>query len=183
MLRFHSRLFGTAVLVTAVMISLARADEEMGDFARGAKYYADNCGRCHKARAPSEHRDREWSMVITHMRVAAGLPGQQARDVEAYLRASNNPPRPVAPVEVATSALSGAQLLDSYGCRACHVIGGRGGAIAPELDSVFERRDLEWVRVQIQRPREHNQTTVMPELNLTDAEVGAILEELGRELH
>ena len=178
MLRFHSRLVGTAILVTAVMIPLARADEVMGDFARGAKYYADNCGRCHKARAPSEHRDREWSIVVTHMRVVAGLPGQQARDVEAYLRASNNPPRPVAPVEVATSALSGAQLLDSYGCRACHVIGGRGGAIAPELDSVFERRDREWVRVQIQRPREHNQSTVMPELNLTDDQVATIVEVL-----
>ncbi|MCH7645404.1 MAG: c-type cytochrome [Myxococcales bacterium] len=178
MLRFHSRLVGTAVLVMAVMIPLARADEVMGDFARGAKYYADNCGRCHKARAPSEHRDREWSIVVTHMRVAAGLPGQQARDVEAYLRASNNPPRPVAPVELATSALSGAQLLDSYGCRACHVIGGRGGVIAPELDSVFERRDLEWVRVQIQHPRQHNQSTVMPDFGFTDDQVATIIEVL-----
>ncbi len=178
MLRFHSRLFRTAVFVTAVMIPLARADEEMGDFARGAKYYADNCGRCHKARAPSEHRDREWSIVVTHMRVAAGLPGQQARDVEAYLRASNNPPRPVAPVELATSVLSGAQLLDSYGCRACHVIGGRGGAIAPELDSVFERRDLEWVRVQIQHPRQHNPLTVMPDFGFTDDQAAMIVEVL-----
>ena len=80
------------VVIVPLLGTLALADEIEGDFARGAKYYADNCGRCHKARAPQEHRPREWSIVIQHMRIVAGLPGQQARDVEAFLRASSIPP-------------------------------------------------------------------------------------------
>ena len=162
--------------VTAGAIS-SSADEVKGDLARGAKFYSDNCGRCHNARAPTEHRDREWSIALIHMRIVAGLPGQQARDIEAFLRASNNPPRPV--TRAVPAGLSPEQLLDLYGCRGCHLIGGRGGAVGPELDTVFERRDVEWIRAQIQRPRDHNPTTLMPQFGLSDAEVDAIIEALG----
>ena len=179
MLRIHSRFFGTAVLVTAVMIPLARADEVTGDFARGAKYYADNCGRCHKARSPSEHRDREWSIIITHMRITAGLPGQQARDIYAFMAASNNPPPLVLKKSaVVPVALSGTQIVTQYGCSGCHKIGGTGGIIAPDLQGVFERRDEAWIRTQIQHPRQHNPLTVMPDFGFTDDQVAAIVEVL-----
>ena len=52
-----------------------------GDPVRGAKYYSDNCGRCHNPRGPMEHRDRDWSIIITHMWITAGLPSQQATDI------------------------------------------------------------------------------------------------------
>jgi mono/diheme cytochrome c family protein len=150
-----------------------------GDPVRGAKFYSDNCGRCHNARAAVEHRDRDWSIVITHMRITAGLPGQQARDIYAFIRESNNPPRTTARVApAAVEKLSGAQMLDRYGCRGCHTIRGAGGTIAPNLQGVFERREEEWIRVQIQRPQEHNPRTVMPTFGLTDDQVGAIIESL-----
>ncbi len=61
----------------------AVADEVNGDVGRGAKFYSDNCARCHNARPPSEHRAREWSVIIVHMRLVGRIPGAQARDIEA----------------------------------------------------------------------------------------------------
>jgi len=114
------------------------------------------------------------------MRVIAGLPGDQAREIEAFLRASNNPPLRVAARRTPSKKLSGEQLLQQYGCRGCHQIEGVGGTIGPSLDKLFERRDEAWVRTQILRPRSHNPKTVMPELRLSDDEVTAIILELRR---
>ena len=83
-----------SILGLAISVVSPSAEEKGGDFARGAKYYADNCGRCHNPRAPVEHRPREWSIVMPHMRIVAGLPAQQARDIEEFLRRSSLPPRP-----------------------------------------------------------------------------------------
>ncbi len=158
------------------------ADEEEGDFSRGAKYYSDNCGRCHNFRSAVELRDRDWSIVMTHMRVTAGLPGGQARDIKTFLQRSSYPPQPQSVAkESALTGVSGEVLIDRFACRGCHVIDGRGGTVGLELDSVFERRDVEWIRVQIQHPREHNPATVMPDLGLTDSQVEAVIESLGAD--
>ncbi len=179
MLRRFGWLAGCLILGSTLGELPSRGDEPQGEVARGAKFYSDNCARCHKARPAMEHRDREWSIVMTHMRITAGLPGQQARDIQAFLWASNNPsPLILKKTGVAPAALSGTQMVDQYGCRGCHKIGGKGGVIAPDLQGVFERRDEGWIRTQIQHPRQHNPQTVMPNLGLSNAEVDAILEAL-----
>ncbi len=58
-------------------------------FVRGAQTWADNCGRCHNMRDPKEMRDDQWRVVVSHMRVRAGLTGQEARDILAFLQGSN----------------------------------------------------------------------------------------------
>ena len=73
------------------------------------------------------------------MRVIAGLPGDQARAVEAFLRASNNPPARVVRTR-APSGLSGKELIQRFGCRGCHRISGQGGTIGPSLAGIFDRR-------------------------------------------
>ena len=57
--------------------------------ARGAKAWADTCSRCHNLRAPDELDDKAWEISVIHMRVRANIPGQTARDIEAFLKASN----------------------------------------------------------------------------------------------
>ena len=155
----------------------AKADHRDGDPIRGGRLYSDNCGRCHNPRPPNEHINRDWSIVMTHMRIVAGLPGQQARDVHAFLTASNNPPRQVATTRGPVTE-SGAGVVDQYMCRGCHVIGGDGGNLGPDLAGLFQRRNDEWIRVQIQNPRTHNSASVMPELGLTSAQVDAIMDTL-----
>ena len=60
-----------------------------GQVARGAKAWAENCNRCHNLRDPNELQDYEWDVSVNHMRIRAGLPGQVARDIKAFLKASN----------------------------------------------------------------------------------------------
>ncbi len=170
------------ILVMGVPFTAFAAEpaDEMPNFARGASLYSSNCGRCHNARGPGEYSDATWPLVVTHMRVIAGLPGDQAREIEAFLRASNNPPLRVAASRTPSKKVSGEQLLQLYGCRGRHQIEGVGGTIGPSLDKLFERRDEAWVRTQILRPRSHNPKTVMPELRLSDDEVTAIILELRR---
>ncbi len=70
----------------------AHAEQETPDpavFARGAKAWAENCARCHNMRDPKEFRDDLWRPIVYHMRVRAGLTGQETRDILLFLQASN----------------------------------------------------------------------------------------------
>ena len=62
---------------------------DMVAFARGAKAWANTCSRCHNMRDPKELSDAQWKVVSTHMRLRAGLDGQQMRDITVFLQASN----------------------------------------------------------------------------------------------
>ena len=58
-------------------------------FARGAKAWSENCGRCHNLRDPKELRDDQWRAASMHMRVRGNLTGQDTRDILAFLQGSN----------------------------------------------------------------------------------------------
>ena len=62
---------------------------EGGDLSRGAQTWVNNCARCHNARDPKEFRDDQWRPIAFHMRIRAGLTGQQTRDVLKFLQESN----------------------------------------------------------------------------------------------
>lgn len=171
-----------ALLTMVCSTPVALAGSQKSDPGRGARVYSENCGRCHNTRPVSQFNDRNWSTIVTHMRVVAGLPGQQARDVEAFLRASNNPPREVASSVGRALQQSGEALLDRYGCRGCHTIAGKGGTIAPNLDAALQRHDEAWVRDQIRNPRSHNARTIMPVVGASPAEIDQILEFLRQQL-
>ena len=65
------------------------ATPNASDFARGAQAWADNCARCHAMRDPKSLTDTEWQVVTTHMRLRAGLEGQQTKQIIEFLKASN----------------------------------------------------------------------------------------------
>lgn len=56
--------------------------------ARGAKAWADHCGRCHNLRSPSELNAELWDVSVQHMRVRANLPGSVADDIKLFLMSS-----------------------------------------------------------------------------------------------
>lgn len=86
-------LFASVLWVTPVAVAEPAAEEARNDkqpsVARGAKAWAEHCGRCHNYRSPDELRDNEWEVSVTHMRLVANLPGDMARDILAFLQASN----------------------------------------------------------------------------------------------
>lgn len=78
---------GQPTAMAAESDSATQADP--AQFARGAQTWADNCARCHNMRNPKELRDDQWRAAMAHMRVRAGLTGQEMRDVLAFLQESN----------------------------------------------------------------------------------------------
>lgn len=82
--------FATTLMLTRhEAIAQEASAQGAAQFARGAQTWADNCSRCHNMRAPKELRDDQWRAAVTHMRVRGNLTGQEARDVLAFLQASN----------------------------------------------------------------------------------------------
>jgi len=72
--------------------AVAGQDKSMPDpaqFARGAKAWANTCGQCHNLRDPKEFSDKSWDVIVNHMRTVAPLPGGEAGDIKAFLKASN----------------------------------------------------------------------------------------------
>lgn len=105
---------------------------------RGARAWADNCGECHNLRSPQDLADAQASVAVAHMRVRAKLPGDMARDILAFLQASNDRQAaaeapaatpsglPAAPVTMAAGdPVRGAQVYQET-CVACHGENGRG---------------------------------------------------------
>jgi len=89
-----------AIISTGLALTLAQrpafaagteeaAQSDPMQFARGAQTWANTCARCHNMRDPKELRDDQWRAAIAHMRVRAGLTGQEARDVLIFLQGSN----------------------------------------------------------------------------------------------
>lgn len=59
------------------------------EFAKAAKVWQQVCGSCHNLRGPKELTDAEWDVAVGQMEVRAGLPPEQARLIDAFLKASN----------------------------------------------------------------------------------------------
>lgn len=103
---------------------------EAGDFSQGSKVWSENCARCHNMRSPSELRDEQWVMAAFHMRVRAGLTGQETRDVLTFLQNSNARIKRVEydtskPIVDVSANISGKRIYENN-CMACHGADGRG---------------------------------------------------------
>ena len=170
----------------------AYAQDAATDVARGAEVYGAMCGRCHTARSPLEHTDRQWVTIANHMRVRANLTGQQMRAVLAFLQATNTDPGRPSPLEsgartgLPTADYSGPvsadpdviargkQLTSGNACLGCHVIGGVGGNVGPSLNGVVRRLGAADVRHKLANPTFNNSTSMMPNFGLTREQIEAI---------
>lgn len=65
------------------------AKQNLASYARGAQAWANNCSRCHNARDPKDYRDDQWPVIMQHMRIRAGLTGQETRDILKFMQGSN----------------------------------------------------------------------------------------------
>ncbi|WP_322002981.1 cytochrome c [Marinobacter alexandrii] len=83
--------FMAALFIGGAGSAAAQDPDDPMAFVRGAQSWADNCARCHNMRDPAEFRDDVWEPTVLHMRIRAGLTGQEARDIQAFLQKSNDP--------------------------------------------------------------------------------------------
>lgn len=79
---------------------------------------------------------------------------------------------------VEPTASVGAELVEQYGCRSCHRIGGQGALKAPALDGITRRVDdpaQVTLRLWLLNPKAVRANTAMPNFHLSDSEIDAIL--------
>ncbi len=102
---FHSRcsrpgliLLGVAFAVTCMVQGCSSTGEPVPPPAggsedlvvmAGAKAWADNCIRCHNIRTPASLSDRQWRIVVHHMRVRCMLTPQEHESILRFLQAAN----------------------------------------------------------------------------------------------
>ena len=55
----------------------------------GALAWTQNCMRCHNLRNPKERSDREWDVIVHHMRVRANLTSEEHRLILRFLQSAN----------------------------------------------------------------------------------------------
>lgn len=55
----------------------------------GALLWSQNCMRCHNLRNPRERSDRQWDIIVHHMRVRANLTAEEHRAILGFLQAAN----------------------------------------------------------------------------------------------
>ena len=126
-------LFAVFLLTLGGLVTVAKAAEfpEAGNFSNGSKVWADNCSRCHNMRGPKELRDDQWITTAYHMRLRAGLTGQETRDVITFLQSSNTKSTASGATQIAAVISAGDTGKEIYtkSCIACH--GGDGEGAFP----------------------------------------------------
>jgi len=78
----------TLALLTTMSSNLVANENKVGDPINGVQVWADVCARCHNVRPPEDFSKRAWEYSMNHMRIRAGLTGQETRDILAFLRDS-----------------------------------------------------------------------------------------------
>jgi mono/diheme cytochrome c family protein len=169
----------------------AAADQEASAVEQGARTYGAMCGRCHNPRSPLERSDRDWVVIINHMRVRANLTGKESRNVLAFLQATNTDPSVPAgagaegpslrhgpPSDDPEAIAQGRQMVTAKACVGCHVVGETGGSLGPSLNGVVEGRGADYVRKKLANPVFDNAASMMPNFGLTEEQIEAMLAYL-----
>ena len=74
------------LLTVTLALSTLQADEPyQPDIAKGAEVWADVCMRCHNLRQPADLSSRAWKYSMNHMRIRAGLTGEETQDIFAFI--------------------------------------------------------------------------------------------------
>ena len=103
-------LIGIAITLT-IMSTTGYAEDKNETELSGSELWAQNCGRCHNFRGPQEFNDSQWNIIVNHMRVIGGIPGNQARAIIKFLQEANNPP--LEPLEIETTKIDEVSLEDA----------------------------------------------------------------------
>ncbi|MBI5201611.1 MAG: c-type cytochrome [Elusimicrobia bacterium] len=121
-------------------------------------------------RGPERHPfDRPW-LTLTGIGALAGFAG--------LTWAGYNSPLTNPIVEKDPVALEGQRIYRDLNCSYCHVLGGRGGKVGPNLDLALGTRDELWLTKHFRDPQSVTPGSTMPKLNLLDDEIHSLVAYL-----
>ena len=157
-------------LVTALLHAQVRplSQATPDDIAAGKRLFSTQCAWCHGTdgvggSGPSLQRvtlghaasDTDLISILRNGIAGTEMPGFQwsltdamAWKTAAYVRSLGR----TTPEPVPGSAERGAAIYDAKGCQACHILGGRGAALGPELTTIGALRGTSYLREAIVKP-------------------------------
>jgi len=150
------------------------------DNVQGATVFNLNCARCHQARPAHEFSDREWDVIVPHMREKAHLDAEEAANVLGFLRNTNLPENAQYGVIPSRKAADGAELVERFACIGCHTIDGNGGVLGPSLDDISAKRSRDFLQQKMENPQFNNPASPMPQFPLSAGEIEAIIDYLSQ---
>jgi mono/diheme cytochrome c family protein len=68
----------------------------------------------------------------------------------------------------------GQQLYEKLGCRGCHIVGGQGGYVGPDLSDSGQRLKPGWVVAWLQKPEQWKPGTLQPDYGFTPEDARAL---------
>jgi cytochrome c oxidase cbb3-type subunit 3 len=158
------RWIGTTALVTNAMAQTAI--QPPPDLAAGRKIFESQCALCHGqtgtgGRGPSLNRPRlikaaddDALRKVIQDGIPPEMPGawqlsaHEVAGVAGYVRSLGRVP----PEILAGDADRGAEIYQTRGCAACHMIAGKGEGFGPELTDIGARRNGGYLRQTLLKP-------------------------------
>lgn len=167
------------ILLLVVLFSPALlATTATGQNGEGAKVFNDNCARCHAPRAPAEQSDAGWETIMHHMHTRGYFTERERVAVLRFLQHNNRTKAPAAKKAPAAQTADARELVTRFGCKGCHIMEGGGGTIGPSLDTVFQRRDADFISKKLANPKIDNPRSVMPFFSLSEKDKELLVQHL-----
>lgn len=77
--------FITSLIFMSLSSVVSAHETPKADMVNGAQVWSEVCMRCHNLRGPEDLNKRAWEYSMNHMRIRAGLTGQETRDVLKFI--------------------------------------------------------------------------------------------------
>ena len=79
------------ILFTSAIQTYALGNSLSGpaDISQGSQQWGHQCSRCHNFRSATEFDAKKWQTILLHMRIQAGISGQESRNIYAFLSAQS----------------------------------------------------------------------------------------------
>ena len=172
--------FGLFLLLGFLAMAVAGPGPLQSQELDGAAVYSNHCALCHQPRSPAEFSDSAWAIIVHHMHTRGYLTEAETLAVRKFLLENNRTSAvtPPEPSDGTATEMTATELIARNGCRGCHIINGKGGTIGPNLDTVFARRDVDYLMRKLTDPRFDNRRSVMPFFPLSEAQKKVIIAHL-----
>ncbi len=144
-----------------------RAQADDSSLARGKRLFENQCGRCHGIKGAGGTGPSLKRPVLRHAAnddalfavIQGGIPGtgmpetwqmseREIRQVVAYVRSLGQ--QTVS--SVAGEPRKGKAIYDKGDCVTCHIVGGKGSSLGPDLSDVGTRRGPEYLQKAVLHP-------------------------------
>ena len=157
-----------SVFLTATLVALEVSPQSRREaIPRGERLYRAHCGRCHGlqglggtgpslARPVLRHarNDEDLADIITNGIAGTGMPGnwmfspEEVREVASFVRSLGRSDADA----LSGDPTEGRRVYEEARCATCHIVGGGGSSVGPQLTHIGAQRGTGFLRTAVSHP-------------------------------